>query len=130
MKLDPKFGVNPSIDSCFWCGKDKDIILFGASYKENGKTVEAPRNVVSNYEPCLDCEKTFKQGIHFIECSEEFIDNRLPLKTDKGRKVYPTGRWCVANRNYFPNLTEGTILTDITTFTELFTKKAGEDNEY
>ena len=44
--LSKEHGINPSVDTCFICGKETSLVLFGASYKdENGKTAEAPRKV-------------------------------------------------------------------------------------
>lgn len=41
VRLHPKYGVNPTIPTCFWCGKDKnEIALLGAAYKE-----EAPMHM-------------------------------------------------------------------------------------
>ena len=65
--LSEKYGVNPSVDTCFICGKETSLVLFGESYKdENGKTAEAPRTVCSG-GLCDTCQKVIDEGgIFFI----------------------------------------------------------------
>ena len=67
IKLSEKHAVNPSVDTCFICGKETNLVLFGASYKdENGKTAKAPRTVCTG-ELCEDCQKVIDEGgIFFI----------------------------------------------------------------
>ena len=50
--ISKKHGVNPSINTCFWCGGDKNIILFGKLPND----AEAPRNVCMDYQPCDKCK--------------------------------------------------------------------------
>ena len=65
--LSKEHGINPTLDTCFICGKETSLVLFGASYKdENGKTVEAPRKVCTG-QLCDDCQKVIDEGgIFFI----------------------------------------------------------------
>lgn len=79
--LSKEHGINPSVDTCFICGKETNLILFGASYKdENGKTAEAPRKVCTG-QLCDDCQKVIDEGgIFFIAVKDgEFGSN--PYKT-------------------------------------------------
>ena len=46
-------GVNPSMEVCFWCGKNKGVVLFG---KLKGDK-KAPRECAFNYEPCDKCKE-------------------------------------------------------------------------
>ena len=49
--------VNPSIDTCFICGKETSIVLFGTAYKdENGKTAKAPMRTCTG-DICDNCKK-------------------------------------------------------------------------
>ncbi len=48
--LDPVHGVNPGIELCFFCNKDKGIALFGSALKGE----EAPRQAVYNHEEFQD----------------------------------------------------------------------------
>lgn len=44
--LSKKYGLNSSVEICHVCGKEMDIVLFGASYKdENGESAEAPPKI-------------------------------------------------------------------------------------
>ena len=49
--ISPKHGVNPSLGLCFYCTKPKEVILFGRMKED----AEAPRQVVSNMDPCDKC---------------------------------------------------------------------------
>lgn len=111
IKISPKYGVNPTIPVCFWCGKEKnEIALLGRiRRKETRKTaygttvnhtvdddMEAPRNMVLDYEPCDACREQFLQGVQVIECDTASPDERMPIsKDDTGNPVYPTGRFVV-----------------------------------
>ncbi len=64
-----EYGVNPSLEKCYFCGKDSGVVLFGSlpvsryekmfghkpSEHKNGKA-QAPKSVVSSLTPCKDCE--------------------------------------------------------------------------
>ncbi len=81
IRISKKYGVNPSIEQCFVCGKDKGVILFGRLPKDK----EAPREVCINAEPCDECQKLMEQGIILISV----IDG------ESGANPYRTGGWAV-----------------------------------
>lgn len=94
IKLSPKYGLNPTIPVCFWCGKDKnEVALLG--HIGNGKKhedFEAPMHMVLDYEPCEECEKAMAMGFTVMEAT------RTPNEvTDREMQsgVYPTGKWAV-----------------------------------
>lgn len=79
-----KHGVNPSLDLCFWCGEAKGVALLG--YLPND--AEAPREMVTSYDPCDTCKSQFESGITFIEVSASpLAKNQPPIQKD----IYPTG---------------------------------------
>jgi hypothetical protein len=83
--LHKEHGLNPSISLCFFCGKDKEILLFGAKMKE-----EAPHQAVYNKEPCEDCKELMSKGVLLIETRDgEKADN--PFRT--GRQWVVTREW-------------------------------------
>lgn len=92
LRLSKKYGVNPSVGICFWCGEGKEVILFGAN---RGK--EAPREVLVNYEPCDKCKNGMSKGITAIEAQETPLqDGQQPIQeTPNGPTLWPTGRWFV-----------------------------------
>lgn len=92
IKLSEKHGANPSLDVCFFCGKDKGIILFGHLKGD----VQAPKRVVSGYVPCPECMQKMQSGRAVIEVTLTDLE-RLPIAT-KPQKCWPTGRWCVIKR--------------------------------
>lgn len=60
--LSKKYGLNSSVEICHVCGKEMDIVLFGASYKdENGKSAEAPSRICMG-NICDDCKKVIEDG--------------------------------------------------------------------
>lgn len=87
LRLHSKHGLNPTIPTCFWCGKDKnEIALLGAKYPG-----EAPMHMVVDYQPCEDCQAKMAQGVTLIEASPRPRGNQPAIQ--KG--AYPTGRWWV-----------------------------------
>lgn len=95
INISKKFGVNPSVETCFCCGKEMGIILFGTSYKENGKTAEAPmKGSLGNI--CNDCKKVIKSGgSFFIEVRDGESGNNpsrtgrlIAIKTEKANEVF------------------------------------------
>ena len=78
IKLSPNHGVNPSLDMCFWCGESKGILLLGQLEND----VEAPREMLTSYEPCDKCAELFTQGVHIIEVTTN--DNDIPPITSDG----------------------------------------------
>ena len=92
IRLSKKHGVNPSIATCFWCGKDKDeLILFGKIGK-GSEDIEAPKRSVIDYDPCDDCRRNWELGVAVLEAAEEPVyKNQKEIQNG----IYPTGRWCV-----------------------------------
>lgn len=100
IELSPKYGVNPTIPLCFWCGRKKDeIALLGRIRKgqKNGD-FEAPRYSVINYQPCDICQGLMDQGVTLIEATDAPrppYDYQAPMQEN----VYPTGRWSVVKKD-------------------------------
>ncbi len=93
--LSPKHGLNPSIDKCFWCGREKGVVLFGGM---KGGDPQAPPTVVMSVEPCNDCPIWAKtnDGCMMVEA---FEDGRL------------TGRFCcVRDSALRRSITDQTLL--------------------
>lgn len=90
IRLSQKYGLNPSIKTCFWCEEStNEIVLFGDHYKHNEK---APHQVIMDYEPCEKCQQDFAQGILIVEATEH-PTHAGQARLDQG---YPTGRhWIV-----------------------------------
>ena len=78
IRLSPKYGLNPTIPVCFFCGKQKNEIALlgrisnrkrvrtawgGSSEQVFDSDVEAPRNMILDYEPCDECKEKFKEGV-------------------------------------------------------------------
>ena len=81
IRLHKEFGVNPTIPTCFVCGKEKnEIALLGAAYKER-----APMHMCLDQIPCDKCKKHMKQGIILISVKDG----------EKGDDPYRTGGWVV-----------------------------------
>ena len=83
IRLSQKHGVNPSLDTCFFCGEPKGIALFG---KLKGDA-EAPRSVLLNYEPCEKCKAVMAQGTTVISVSITNNGN-IPIQDN----LYPTAQ--------------------------------------
>lgn len=95
--LSKKYGVNPSVETCTICGKEMGVVLFGTSYKENGKIAEAPDKVCLG-SICDDCKKVIKDGgIFFIEVRDG----------ESGNNPYRTGRIIAVKESAIKNILKG-----------------------
>lgn len=100
IKLSPKHGVNPSIIICPWCGKDKAVALLGRLKGD----AEAPHEIITDYEPCDECQALWSQGVAVLEATPK--DNGRPpiSKDDKGADLYPTMRMVVLKKEAAENI--------------------------
>ncbi len=94
IKLSPKYGVNPTIPVCFWCGKEKNEIALMGHVGDGRKheDFEMPMHAIINYEPCEECAKAMASGFTVMESTEtpNWVTNK---EIQNG--VYPTGKWVV-----------------------------------
>jgi len=79
--LHPKYGLNPTVPVCAYCGQDKgEVALLGRAYKG-----EAPHRMVLNaWDPCQACMEKQALGITFVEVVQQ-----------DGQDI--PGSWCVMN---------------------------------
>lgn len=85
IRLSEKYGVNPTVQKCFWCGGDIGVALLG---KLKGDR-EAPREMVLDYSLCKECEEKKKEYVHLIEAVHEpDYQNQPEIQKD----LWPTGR--------------------------------------
>lgn len=81
VRISKEYGINPSVDTCFICGKETSVVLFGTSYKdENGKTAEAPRKVCTG-QLCDDCQKVIDEGGIFFIAVKDGESGNNPYRT-------------------------------------------------
>lgn len=82
MKVSKKYGLNPSVTHCEYCGKEIGIALFGASWKDKeGNVAEAPYKVAMGL--CDSCKSVVDQkGTLVIEVKDG----------ESGNNPYRTGR--------------------------------------
>ena len=92
IRVSKKYGVNPTIPVCFFCGEEKnEIALLGKiTNKQTKEEIEAPMRMVLDYEPCDKCKEAWSKGVAIIEVTQ----------TDLGRpeiapNAQPTGRVAV-----------------------------------
>lgn len=123
--LSPKYGVNPTIPVCFWCGEPKDEIALLGHIGDGRKheDFEAPRYSVINFEPCDKCRAQMEQGFMVMEATTK--PNRVSsVEIQKG--VYPTGRYVVlkneAAERIFGDLIKGNrkAFLPVEAFSEMF----------
>lgn len=100
IKLSPKYGVNPSIPVCFFCGQEKqEIVMFGRiGDGRKGEDIEAPRSAIIDYEPCDCCKTNMEKGITLIGVTTKQPADDRPM-ISKNHGVYPTGKWCVVTED-------------------------------
>jgi len=103
--LSQAHGVNPSLDQCFYCMKDKGVILFGRLREkqaealrksglihDSGLDPEAPRRICLDYVPCDECAGYMEQGVILISVDEEKSKGDL-------KNPYRTGGWVVVKED-------------------------------
>ena len=84
IKLSNKYGVNPTICKCFFCGADKYIALLGQiGDRRKHEDIEAPKSCVMDYEPCDECQEYMKQGVTLIEVSDTQPKDKRPSLKQK-----------------------------------------------
>jgi hypothetical protein len=89
--LHPKYGVNPTLGVCFWCGEEDGTIgLLGLN---RGR--EAKKHTIISFEPCAKCKENMAKGITVIEADQG--NSGSPGEIAPG--TYPTGRWAVVRRD-------------------------------
>jgi hypothetical protein len=88
----PKYGLNPTLGICFWCGKEDGTI--GLLGWNKGK--EAPRHAICTLDPCPKCKANMDLGIVVIEATPY---QQYAWQVEVQEKSFPTGRWCVIKRD-------------------------------
>jgi hypothetical protein len=129
LRISPKHGVNPSISTCFWCGKPTNALVLFGRMKDDREAGQYCGPI--DYEPCEECKTGMSQGITIIEVVEFNNDNP---EIQKG--LYPTGKMVVVKeeavlRIFTPEATESMLkhrksFMDAETFTQLFTASESE----
>jgi len=116
IRLSEKFGANPMMVTCTWCGKEtNEIALLGLIGKKTAKAIgaryhthdgyEAPRSGPISDQPCESCEAGMAQGITFIEVTSE--------PRFRGDAVDRTGRWWVLKEEAVRRFVTEPMLTDL-----------------
>lgn len=92
--LSPRYGVNPTIPVCFWCGEERgEIALLGhIGDGRKHEDIEAPRHMVLDYEPCDECKNHMDMGFTVMEATTA-PNSATNVEIQSG--VYPTGRYAV-----------------------------------
>lgn len=97
IRLHKQYGVNPTIPTCFFCGKPKnEVALLGASYPK-----QAPMHMIVDLEPCDEYKAGMAQGTTLLGTSHEPVLQNQPTagKDDAGRPVYLTGSMVVLSEH-------------------------------
>lgn len=106
IKLSPKYGVNPTIPVCFWCGKERNEIALMGHIGDGRKheDFEAPMHAVIDFEPCEECRRNMEMGFTVMEATSS--PNQVSsVEIQKG--VYPTGRFVVMKMEVAKRVFEG-----------------------
>lgn len=101
IKISPKFGLNPTIPKCFYCGEDKNELIIVGRLPDDQ---EAPKNAVWDKEPCDKCKGFMDVGIILISTRDG----------ESGENPYRTGGWCVVNERVVRDIIkDGKVLDTI-----------------
>jgi len=82
--ISKKWGLNCSIDSCFVCGTETNIVIFGDKYRDkDGKKAQAPMKICTGKSLCPRCKKALDEGgVFIIECRAD-SDPKNPYRTGR-----------------------------------------------
>lgn len=97
IRISPKHGLNPSITTCFFCGKDTGVALLGRMKDD----AEAPHHIIVDYEPCDDCKAIMAQGITLLEATNTPPAPDMPPVQ---KNTWLTGRYMVIREPAFRNI--------------------------
>lgn len=101
IRLSEKHGVNPCIPVCFWCQKQRnEVALLGRLPDDR----QAPISAILDYEPCGSCQANMDRGIAIFEALDKPVRADLPPIQRTPKLLYPTGTWCVVQREAFERL--------------------------
>lgn len=126
IKLSPKYGLNPTIPVCFWCGEERNEVALMGHIGDGRKheDIEAPMRMVIDYEPCEHCKRNMAMGFTVMEATQS-PNNVSSMEIQKG--VYPTGRYVVikneAAHRIFGDISNkiDKAFMDIKSFSKMFT---------
>lgn len=97
IRISPKYGVNPCIPICAFCGQQKNEVALLGRLKHDA---EAPGEAIINYEPCEQCIKNWSQGVALIRVTTVPPENGMPpFMKDNEKMLYLTGQYCVITPN-------------------------------
>ena len=100
IKISPKYGVNPCVPVCFFCGEPKNEVVLLGKIGKGTEDLEAPHYALLDYEPCEKCLKKMATGITLVEVSNTpNSENQPPIVAD----TYPTGNWWVVDEDFVRN---------------------------
>ncbi len=96
IQISPKYGLNPTLLHCFWCGKERgDIALLGhIGSRRKHEDFEAPSHAIIDFEPCNECREHMSRGFTLMEATSR--PNQYS-STAYQNGVYPTGRYVVVD---------------------------------
>ncbi len=107
IQLHKKHGLNPTLCTCFYCGKPTgEIALLGAHYDG-----EAPQYMCTSIEPCNECKEKYKDFVLLVEATQ----NR------KGNPQ-PTGRWLAIKKECVAIANNGIAFVDVATYSQLISQ--------
>lgn len=84
IRLSPKYGLNPSMQICFYCKEAKGILLNG-KIGRGKEDLEASREVITDIEPCDKCKEKYKDCTLVVEI----------LESER-----PSGRWVAIEKKF------------------------------
>lgn len=136
IKISPKYGANPTMPICFFCGKPTgEIALLGHIQEKDFKgkaipnsDIQAPREMILNYEPCDTCKNHMEQGITIIEVVETKNAPKNAIEICNG--AVPTGTWSVIKPDAFLRLFHDIFPKDMIEKTKTTKKCFLEQNLY
>ena len=101
IRLSPRYGVNPSMGVCFYCGEESGEIILPGELPDDA---EAPRHAVWHKTPCPKCQTLMAQGIMLLGVRDG----------ESGDNPYRTGKMAVVKESAMRHIVnDAELLADI-----------------
>lgn len=130
IRLSPKHGINPSMDTCPWCGQTRGVVLLGKLKNDE----EAPTKLITSYDPCDTCQEQWNSCVICLEAQTTPVaENQPPITESNNKFIYPTYRHIgitqsAALRLGLPTELGRPVLIEKETFEKLFKTVLEKEN--
>jgi hypothetical protein len=111
IRVDPKYGLNPTMTNCIVCGEADAIIIGGVFKDKDGNKCQAPMYCgVVSVEPCPKCRKKYLEEAHGVLIVEAIrkqfphSDSSKRWRGETEERTVPTGSIIILTAEAFTRI--------------------------